>query len=99
MKKRIIFEPADFEGRGQIVIRQSGVESNNITLAYIIGYDPLFRGSACMISLADGQIITHENGEDLCIHLNNDPIGYVPMEYDDIGDMMKDRGNRFKTSP
>jgi len=94
MKTRNIFEPSDFKGAGQTLIRG---DSNSVTLAYKIGYIPEDRPKTCLISLTDGMVRTYADDAALCEYLNSDDIGFSPMDAAKLGAMMEKQGNRFDT--
>lgn len=100
VKTRTEFEPMDFDGCGQMVIRETaGVDCKDAgfmaTVSYKIGYmhtsgpNRLF-----MISLADGMLMEFATELALCLHLNKDP-GYRPMTDDEITKVMLSQRNRF----
>lgn len=100
MKIKHIFEPSDFEGCGQMIIRNSYQHGDNIdfgvTVAYKIGYIPCEkRNKRCKISLADGLIKVYESIEDLCKALNEDSEGFRPMTQSEIESILSRQGNRF----
>lgn len=102
MKHRVIFEPRDFYGCGQIIVRESFPRdctdySQAITLAYKIGFmsDEEKNSRIVMISLADGLVLKCGSVEQLCERLNNDSEGYRPMSDVEISGMMLSIGNRF----
>jgi hypothetical protein len=90
MKIRHVFEPSDFEGAGQMVIRESyPIGDSNLgfgcSVAYKIGYIPgEARNKRCKISLADGYIKVYDTIEELCDALNNDTEGFRPMTREEI---------------
>ena len=101
MKVKYIFEPSDFDGRGQRIIRNSASASTSgaskSTVAYMVGFirnDEL--DGPVMISMADGMVIFYQSLVALCDHLNNDQHGYRPMTDADPADVSAAVGNRFK---
>lgn len=104
MKSKFIFEPSDFKGRGQMVVRQScPVGSKDFgfmaSVSYKIGYNVSVRDQksypVMMISLTDGMSLQYETIEELCESLNEDDCGYRPMTKDEISSAMEHVGNRF----
>jgi hypothetical protein len=105
MKIRHIFEPKDFDGRGQTVVRASyqkdSVNFGYLTsVAYKIGYSDDVRlgekQKACLISLSDGMVVIYDSIEDVCDRLNNDPHGYRPLENNEACAIVEFQGNRFR---
>jgi hypothetical protein len=103
MKHRVTFEPSDFVGSGQIIVRESFLRNNTdykdaLTVAYKVGYIPETSSDdrVVMISLVDGMIIKCGSINDLCEKLNNDIFGYRPMTIKEICGMITIDGNRFK---
>lgn len=99
MKNRTIFEPSDFKGAGQMIIRNSyprGGEDTGFatTVAYKIGF--IAGTGLAMISLCDGMIIVIKDRESLCTKLNDDECGYRPMSCDEIARVTAEIGNRFE---
>lgn len=97
---KIIFEPSDFRGSGQMVVRNSAPLGNDnisflASVSYKVGYTYTKEFSVCAISLSDGMITGFGSGEQLCEHLNNDSWGYRPMTKQEIRDVMEYCGNRF----
>jgi hypothetical protein len=110
LKQRCEFEPADFSGCGQIILRTSDPTENldfSITLAYKVGYlhtkevgkqDEIMGNVYCLISLADGQISPYGTLGQLCVHLNNDEKGYRPASLAEVEAIVGGHGSRFKFS-
>lgn len=102
MKSQYIFEPSDFEGAGQIVIRQSASPKCTdigfmASVTYKIGWmtgDK--RNHYCMVSMQDGMVIDYQNKEKLCDHLNNDSEGYRPISEKELLAVIQYCGNRFR---
>ena len=105
MKKRIVFDPGDFKGSGQMVIRNSfpvGCDDFvfGTTVAYKIGYgvfklNKKLSPVVLMISLADGGTCAYDTKEELCKRLNDDAYGYRPMTKEEISAILGRQGNRF----
>jgi hypothetical protein len=103
MKKIFKFEVKDFEGCGQMVIRNSFPENSKdysfgATVSYKIGWMSSARsvGNIIMlVSLADGMCLRFDSEQALCDHLNNDSEGYRPMSKVEIARIMETQGNRF----
>ena len=101
MKVKHQFEPLDFEGGGQMVIRNSSPpESKDLifaaSVAYKIGWlagrdEPNY----CLISLTDGMIISGLTVDGLCEGLNTDECGFRPMTKEEIAAILSKVGNRF----
>jgi hypothetical protein len=100
MQVRYKFFPDDFEGSGQMIIRNSfPIGSTDflfgISVAYKIGYVDFSSKSTVMISLADGMVSKPKTLEELCNELNNDELGYRPMTEAEIENILGEQGNRF----
>jgi hypothetical protein len=102
MKIKYIFEPEDFNGAGQCVIRQSSPKGGDISfassVAYKVGYIFKHRDQpkcTLLISLTDGMSMAFANDQALCDHLNNDPEGYRVMTDKEITAVCDYVGNRF----
>lgn len=105
MKNRIVFEPGDFDGSGQMIIRNSFPVGNDdllfaSTVAYKIGYSVFKLNKklmpvVLMISLADGGTCVYDTRDDLCKRLNEDSYGYRPMTKEEISAILGNQGNRF----
>lgn len=100
MKHRVTFEPKDFEGCGQVIVRDNfgeGDMSQALSMAYKIGYIPgeSKESRIVMISLADGAVCKKSNLEKLCVFLNTDEFGYRPVTTQELSNMMISQGNRF----
>ena len=102
MKSKFVFESSDFEGSGQMVVRQSSpLGTTNISfmasVSYKIGWksQPHSPNTALKISLTDGMCREFESLEKLCENLNNDECGYRPMTVEEIRAVMGYVGNRF----
>lgn len=101
MKIRHVFEPSDFAGSGQMIIRNSYKIGNSNTgfgasVAYKIGYIVgVERNKRCKISLSDGLVMVYDSTEDLCNALNNDQYGFRPMTQNEISTILGEQGNRF----
>lgn len=101
MKQRNTFEPSDFRGCGQIIVRNSfpigSTEYDHATtVSYKIGFLAGNKDKKILkISLADGMTIQYRTINDLCNALNNDEYGYRPMNEKEIQIIMKVIGNRF----
>ena len=103
MKVKYIFEPNDFEGSGQYVIRQSStVKCKDISfassVAYKVGYIHKHRDEpkcTLLISLTDGMAVAYADNQTLCNHLNNDPEGYRPMTDEEVSTIIDYIGCRF----
>lgn len=104
MKTRTIFEPSDFEGCGQLVVRNSSLAdsmdlSYKASVSYKIGwiFEPNGETHYFLISLTDGMLIKcGPSLENLCTYLNNDSIGYRPLSKQELMDVTQYLGNRFK---
>lgn len=100
MKIRRIFEPTDFEGCGQMLVRDNGTDTAGqmSAVAYKVGYYP---GASdrdknwALIALSDGQIKFYPTLEGLCEFLNNDQFGFRPLQDEEIVDITENVGNRF----
>ncbi len=100
MKIRTIFEPKDFEGCGQVIVRDNFGQDDfgqALTMAYKIGYvtSEDRNSRIAMISLADGAIIKCGSIEKLCERLNEDEFGYRPVTTEELCNMVMFQGNRF----
>jgi len=103
MKKvtRYEFEPQDFDGSGQMIIRDSaepGCANHTFmaTVSYKIGYQHhVGPNTVFMVSMADGMCRAFPSTESMCESLNEDPVGYRPMTSQEIAQVMGDQGNRF----
>ena len=98
MKARVMFEPGDFKGCGQMIVRNhtpSGLIDLGFvtTVAYKIGF---IAGSdkLCKISLADGMVLIYTDEAALIDHLNSDPRGYRPMTNIECVAVAAEVGNR-----
>jgi len=106
MKHKIVFEPGDFDGSGQMIIRNSYTHGSSdfvfaSTVAYKIGYcvfqiNKKLGPVVLMISLADGGTCVYDTEDDLCKMLNGDSYGYRPMTEKEISDILGYQGNRFE---
>jgi hypothetical protein len=103
MKTRTIFEPYDFEGSGQMIIRDVApagkVHIESITICYKVGW-MIGRASkkgnhVMLISLSDGMVMEFASNKALCDHLNHDDLGFLPMTTEEISTMLGQQGNRF----
>ena len=99
MKSLFKFEPSDFHGGGQMVIRQSSPSGSAdvgfaATVSYKIGWIPS-GNTVVMVSLADGMVMRFADEAALCEHLNSKG-GYRPMTADEIARVTAHVGNRFK---
>jgi hypothetical protein len=104
MITKFVFEETDFQGAGQMIIRESATKgikdpTFGATVSYKIGWMP-GKGSntMAMISLADGMIITFKSTKALCDKLNSDQCGYRPMTDDEITKVMVSQHNRFRNN-
>lgn len=102
MKTKTIFEPSDFDGGGQMIIRNSSsIGSKDIgfaaSVAYKIGWLAFKSGDSryCMISLADGMTSKPRSLKDLCEYLNNDQCGFRPLTKEEAAAIILEVGNRF----
>lgn len=101
MQVSIKFEPKDFKGSGQLIVRNSSPlgsqDGASIScVSYKIGYvSENGSKSIFMVSIADGHIIGFENEKSLCDYLNNDDQGYRPMTDEEITLAFSSVGNRF----
>ena len=107
MKKivRYKFEEKDFEGCGQIIIRNSALKNEGlnhdkasldfaISVTYMAGY--LKRPKKyCLVSLADGWTRVFDTMKDLVDTINEDSSGYSPLNSEDLAAVMGQRGNKF----
>lgn len=109
MKTKTIFEPDDFIGSGQLIIRSSYQHEINdpnygLSMAYKVAW--LTSGSVdsqqfrhvkgninCLISLQDGMIKPYGTIEELCEHLNQ--LDYRPMTDQEVNELLPLEGNRF----
>lgn len=91
MKIKYIFEPKDFKGMGQILVRNydfKGDYSLMASVAYKIGYKNNkgdYPRDIVKFSLTDGMSLTYDSLEKLCYKLNNDEVGYRPITLDELG--------------
>lgn len=105
VETKYTFEESDFAGSGQIIISRSApIESNDfiykLTVTYKVGYmypenglDTLY----CLISMCDGMVIrTFESKAVLVSYINNDKVGFRPIEKQELLDIMKVEYNRFR---
>lgn len=98
--EKFIFEPSDFEGCGQMIIRNSSPKGSKdysyaSTVCYKIGYkaggNDLF-----MFAMNDGLVMKiFEDEKELCDYLNADPVGYRPMTRQDVINIISVEGGRF----
>jgi hypothetical protein len=101
MKTKCIFEPSDFEGSGQMVVRNSSPPGSAdiaflASVAYKIGWiTQSGPNKIARVSLTDGMIITYESEIALCAMLNDDPCGFRPMTQKEIHAVTSYVGNRF----
>ena len=103
MKTKCTFTPEDFNGSGQLIIRDSSPTGSKdygfaITVCYKIGYIPSqakHHKHGSMISMADGMVNHYETLEELCEHLNSDTHGYRPMTKTEIINIIGGHGSRF----
>jgi hypothetical protein len=101
MKVKHQFEPSDFEGGGQMIIRNSSPpKSKDLSFAASVAYKICWLSGRdernyCLISLADGMIISGLTANRLCERLNEDEYGYRPMTKEEIAAIVSEVGNRF----
>lgn len=102
MKTRVTFNPEDFRGHGQLIIRDSfpvGCTDYNlgVTVAYKIGFlaGRDAEGKHIMVSLADGMALTYASLDLLCETLNSDEYGFRPMSRHEIERIVGGHGSRF----
>lgn len=101
MRTRIEFEPSDFEGCGQTLIRQSVTKETTdlsyaVSVAYKVGYiSNCETKCALLISLADGMALQFDGLQELCDYLNRDHVGFRPMTGDEIARVLGAQGSRF----
>ena len=93
MKIKHIFEPPDFEGSGQMIVRNN--YTNILNVCYKIGYMAA-DNSVALIAMSDGMVNTFKNHEELCERLNSDVLGYHPLTEAEIAAVMTQIGNRFE---
>lgn len=102
VKTTVRFEPQDFDGCGQMIIRNTaepGCKSHTFmaTVSYKIGY--MFKdrisNTILKISLANGMCRAFPSVEALCEDLNNDEAGFRPMTNEEITQVMLSQGSRF----
>ena len=100
MKIRHEFEPGDFEGGGQMIVRNSNDLSVDFmsSIAWKIGFENK-SGNRCMVSLADGLVLLFAGEQELIDKLNNDKSGYRPMTEDECVAVSGHVGNRFGAWP
>jgi len=101
MKESLKYEPSDFDESGQMLIRNSSPKGSGdlhfaVTVAYKVGYAFVDGKSVVLlVSLADGLTSVLESNEELCGLLNADPVGYRPMNSEEIARILGEQGNRF----
>lgn len=101
MKTRNIFEPSDFKGSGQLLIRNSSPPGSPdlsfaVSVTYKVGYGAVLGKSYFfLISMADGLAMTFDTMEDLCVHLNRDTYGFRPMTKEEVIGIIGEHGPRF----
>jgi len=102
MKIKTIFEPKDFEGSGQAIVRNSfEPKSDNVSfgasVAYKIGYERKDSGTqrCLLISLSDGMTRGYASKQALCDHLNTDVVGFRVLAQYELEAITKHVGNRF----
>lgn len=103
MKTKTIFEPSDFKGCGQVVVRNSSPEDSTdlsfkASVSYKIGWmhAPNGENHYFMISLTDGMITRcGPSLENLCNYFNNDAVGFRPLTKQELMDVMQHLGNGF----
>lgn len=102
MKTRIIFDPKDFPGSGQMIVRESSPKGSPdigflTSVSYKVGYiQSAEKKQKALIALSDGMIFSFDTIEDLCLNLNNDAFGYRPLTTDEIKSIAEWQGNRFQ---
>jgi hypothetical protein len=102
MKTTIKFEPSDFKGGGQLIIRNSSPRGSTdisfaLSVSYKIGYISTEPGPKKLtkVSLNDGWTQVFESDKALCDALNKDAHGYRPMNKREIERILTYEGNRF----
>lgn len=97
VSQRVVFSPDDFKGSGQTIVRCSYDGEDHqfgASVAFKIGY---FGQIVLKISLTDGMALEYASKEELCSALNNDSIGYRPVEESELLVLVATIGNRFKS--
>ena len=111
VSQRVVFSPDDFKGSGQTIVRCSYDGEDHqfgASVAYKIGYIGSgvvasaglrsgFGQTILKISLADGMALEYASKEELCNALNNDSIGYRPLEESKLLVLVAMVGNRFES--
>lgn len=102
MREKFIFELSDFEGGGQMVVRQTASRdcqdvSFLASVSYKVGWASAGAGKnlAILVSLTDGMCCRFASLDLLVKHLNKDAAGYRPMTKTEITQVMSYVGNRF----
>ena len=105
MKTRIVFSPEDFDGSGQMIIRESSTPDSSdllfaISVAYKVGHTTIRDGKKILnvvlfVALSDGMAAVFDNKKALCRYLNNDECGFRPMTCSEIAKVLSHQGNRF----
>lgn len=101
MKTRTTFEPSDFKGAGQMVVRDTfpvGCKDydHGICVAYKVCWltgEPA--NDYFLAALSDGMLIKFDTITALCNHLNSDEEGFRPLQRDEMAEIIKRHGNRF----
>ena len=91
------FEPGDFKGCGQLIVRVIGMRAKSFDKVYKVGYLKS-SGSPKRITLTamtDGWTRLFNTEEDLCDHLNRDE-GYRPLTGSEYAECARQAGNRFR---
>ncbi|MDE2104488.1 MAG: hypothetical protein KGL39_45050 [Patescibacteria group bacterium] len=101
MKHNIQFNPEDFKGSGQLVIRNSSTRGSKdygfaVTVAYKVGYLPgREKQSVLLVALSDGMATRFDSKQQLCDFLNADSEGFRPMSTSEIRNVLAFQGARF----
>lgn len=99
---KILFEEKDFDGAGQMIIRNSFKPGSTdyafgITVAYKMGWLIGNPTHVLLISLADGTCKPFKSINDLCKYLNEDEFGFRPMSKEEIHSILVTHGSRFRS--
>lgn len=100
---RYIFEPKDFAGNGQFVIRQSADSPNaqpgfKSSVFYKVGYansSTLNIMVTTLVSMTDGRTQFFDGKQELCKYLNDDIEGFRPASPDELAELILEIGHRF----
>lgn len=101
MKIKYIFDPDDFQGRGQRVIRASVSASaspfSKANRTYMVSYNPACPEKVFLTAMTDGLMLGFSGVSALCEYLNNDAEGWRPATQEELQEGVRAIGNRFPT--